>query len=260
LQSPLPQPGGINSVATKKFHRKDFTEADHCKAASAHGEGLAQRVHCPVCARLDQPVRPQIGIDQPHRLAHFLVQELHESGGFRYDKELANGAAYEGRKDLGNTQKGDGVKFKGRGPEQITGRANYSRFTKWVRGFPPDAPDFTVKPDLVNTDPFEGLTAIWFWSVGTGKSLNVYADRNDIEMITRKVNGDLNGYDDRLDYCARPSFCSAIRSVPTSSFRPMRRSAGAMTATLMALLARKLEPRFSARWSSLPRRPRNLPN
>lgn len=150
----------------------------------------------------------QIGIDQPHRLTHFLAQELHESGGFRYDKELASGAAYEGRKDLGNTQKGDGVKFKGRGPEQLTGRSNYARFTKWVRTFIPDAPDFTVKPELINTDPYEGLTAIWFWSVGnsTGKSLNIYADQNNIEMITRKVNGGLNGYDDRLDYFDRAAF------------------------------------------------------
>lgn len=150
----------------------------------------------------------RIGIDQPHRLAHFLAQELHESGGFRYDKELASGAAYEGRKDLGNTKKGDGVRFKGRGPEQLTGRSNYARFTKWVRGFIPDAPDFTVKPDLINTDPFEGLTAIWFWSVGnsTGRSLNVFADQNNIEMITRKVNGGLNGYDDRLDYFDRAAF------------------------------------------------------
>lgn len=150
----------------------------------------------------------QIGIDQPHRLAQFLAQELHESGGFRYDKEIASGAAYEGRKDLGNVKKGDGKKFKGRGPEQLTGRSNYARFTKWVRTFIPDAPDFTEQPELINTDPYEGLTAIWFWSVGnsTGKSLNVYADKNDIEMITRKVNGGLNGYDDRLDYYDRVSF------------------------------------------------------
>lgn len=150
----------------------------------------------------------QIGIDMPHRLTHFLAQELHESGSFRYDKEIASGAAYEGRKDLGNVKKGDGKKFKGRGPEQMTGRNNYRRFTAWVRKFIPDAPDFEQFPEKVNTDPYEGLTAIWFWSVGnsTGKSLNVYADQNNIEMITRRVNGGLNGFADRLEYYDRAAF------------------------------------------------------
>jgi putative chitinase len=148
------------------------------------------------------------GLDLPHRLAHFLCQELHESGGFRYDKEIASGAAYEGREDLGNTERGDGEKFKGRGPEQMTGRGNYRRFTAWVRTFIPNCPDFEQDPDLVNTDPYEGLSAIWYWTVGnpTGKSLNIYADQNNIEMITRKINGGLNGYDDRLDYFDRCAF------------------------------------------------------
>ncbi|RUW98534.1 MAG: glycoside hydrolase family 19 protein [Mesorhizobium sp.] len=147
----------------------------------------------------------RFGLDLPHRAVHLIAQEAHESGGFHYDREIASGAAYEGRKDLGNTQKGDGKRFKGRTGIQITGRANYRRFTVWVRKFIPDAPDFEAKPDLVNTDPYEGLVPIWYWDAGnpTGKSLNVYADQNNIEMITRKVNGGLNGYDDRLDYYDR---------------------------------------------------------
>src|SRR6478736_7421705 len=68
---------------------------------------------------------PKYLINTPTRIAAFLAQIAHESGQFRYVKELASGEAYEGRKDLGNTQPGDGKKFKGRGLIQITGRNNY---------------------------------------------------------------------------------------------------------------------------------------
>lgn len=67
-------------------------------------------------------------IATPLRQAHFLAQVGHESGELRYNEELASGAAYEGRTDLGNTQRGDGPRFKGRGLIQLTGRANYARY------------------------------------------------------------------------------------------------------------------------------------
>lgn len=147
---------------------------------------------------------PKTGLDKPHRLAQFIAQIAHESGGLKYDREIWGPTAaqrgYEGRKDLGNTVKGDGKKFAGRGPIQLTGRGNVTRFHKWCVAEGLDPPDFIKTPDLINTDPWEGLSAIWYWHVGnpTGKSLNVFADKNDIEMITRRVNGGLNGFDDRL--------------------------------------------------------------
>ena len=155
------------------------------------------------------------GLDKPHRLAHFLAQLAHESGGFVYDREIWGPTAaqrkYEGRKDLGNTVRGDGRKFAGRGPIQITGRANVTRFHKWCVNQGLNPPDFVAKPDLINTDPWEGLSAIWYWDAGnpTGKSLNAFADRNDIEMITRRINGGLNGYDDRLHRYTRASLVLA---------------------------------------------------
>ncbi|TPJ60815.1 glycoside hydrolase family 19 protein [Mesorhizobium sp. B2-6-1] len=167
----------------------------------------------------------RFGLDLPHRAAHLIAQEAHESGGFHYDREIVSGAAYEGRKDLGNTQKGDGKRFKGRTGIQITGRANYRKFTAWVRKFIPDGPDFEAKPELVNTDPYEGLVPIWYWDAGnpTGKTLNVYADQNNIEMITRKINGGLNGFDDRLDYYDRTAL--VMLGYPLGAYKAFQQAA-----------------------------------
>lgn len=153
------------------------------------------------------------GLDLPHRLAHFLAQEMHESGAFKYDQEIWGPTAaqkrYDTRVDLGNTPEkdGDGKRLKGRGPIQVTGGTNYRKLTKWAKLNFPDRnpPDFYKNPDLLNTDPWEGLSAIWYWDSGnpTGKSLNRYADENNIEMITKRINGGLNGYADRLSYYDR---------------------------------------------------------
>ena len=168
----------------------------------AGGKPKADNVNSVVIALDGYAVKT--GLDKPHRLAHFLAQLAHESGGFVYDREIWGPTAaqrkYEGRKDLGNTVRGDGRKFAGRGPIQITGRANVTRFHNWCINQGLNPPDFVAKPDLINTDPWEGLSAVWYWDAGnpTGKSLNIFADHNDIEMITRRINGGLNGYDDRL--------------------------------------------------------------
>lgn len=164
------------------------------------------------------------GLDQPHRLTHFLAQLAHESGGFIYDKEIADGSAYEGRRDLGNVQKGDGKRFKGRGPIQVTGRANYAAFTKWAKKLDPDAPDFIKTPELINTDPWEGLTAIWYWDEGNpdkqNRSLNYFADKNDIEMVTRLINGGLRGFDERIRYYERVALIILGYGVP--SWKPLK--------------------------------------
>ncbi|MCA0340239.1 MAG: glycoside hydrolase family 19 protein [Proteobacteria bacterium] len=146
----------------------------------------------------------RFGLLQPHRLVQYLAQIMHESGGFLYDREVWGPTAaqkrYEGRKDLGNVQKGDGSRFRGHGPLQITGRANHREFTKWAKAIDPAAPNFETSPEKINTDPWEGLSPIWYWST---RDLNRYADRGDIENVTRTINGGLNGYADRLKYYDR---------------------------------------------------------
>jgi len=122
------------------------------------------------------------------RIAAFLAQILHETAGFQFLTELASGEAYEGRKDLGNTQPGDGRRFKGRGFIQLTGRANY-REAGSALGVPLEAsPELAARPDI------GARTAVWFW---TKKRLNAKADVGDFVGITRAINGGTNGLTDR---------------------------------------------------------------
>ncbi|GAA4827565.1 hypothetical protein GCM10023232_27370 [Sphingosinicella ginsenosidimutans] len=132
---------------------------------------------------------PAAGIDAtPLRFAHFFAQLGHESDGFRAMEEYASGAAYEGRADLGNTQPGDGKRYKGRGPIQITGRANYRDFGRRI------GIDLESHPEIAAVPSIGMLTACTYWTV---RGLNALADADDVEGITRRINGGLNGLDDR---------------------------------------------------------------
>lgn len=159
-----------------------------------------------VLSALDRYGR-KFGLDQPHRLAQYLPQLMHESGEFRFDKEVWGPTPaqqrYDTRTDLGNTPErdGDGFKNRGRGGIQITGGANIKAFRDWCRAnIDPNAPDFVANPDLINTDPWEGLGPIWYWHT---RKLNRYADQGDPETITVKINGGKNGLADRLELYSR---------------------------------------------------------
>ena len=130
-------------------------------------------------------------INTPHRIAAFLAQLAHESGELRYVEELASGAAYEGRKDLGNTEIGDGVRYKGRGLIQITGRSNYWQVSNFF------GIEFINEPELLSRPEWAARSAGWFWS---SRKLNVLADAQDFRAITKKINGGYNGYPDREKY------------------------------------------------------------
>lgn len=127
------------------------------------------------------------------RIAAFLAQIGHESGSLVYSKELGGPsyfAKYEGRKDLGNTQQGDGARFCGRGLIQITGRANYGRASQALFG-----DDRLLKnPELLEQPEWAAKSAVWYWST---RNLNVLADRDRFTDITRAINGGTNGLEDR---------------------------------------------------------------
>lgn len=140
------------------------------------------------------------GINTALRRAHFLAQVGHESGELRYTEEIASGDAYEGRVDLGNTEAGDGRRFKGRGLIQLTGRANYRAFGEAI-GVDLLGGD---NPQRVATDPRLAVeVACWFWQA---RGLNALADNNDARAVTRRINGGLNGLADRLRQLDRARF------------------------------------------------------
>ncbi len=134
------------------------------------------------------------------RIAHLLAQLAHESDGFCTLEEYASGSAYEGRKDLGNIKTGDGKRYKGRGPIQLTGRDNYRAFTKWIRQIVNNAPDFEAQPELVAEFPWAAWAVFYFWST---RKLNTLADTDDLIGLTKKINGGTNGLKDRAYYLAR---------------------------------------------------------
>lgn len=125
------------------------------------------------------------------RIAHFMGQVTHECAGFCTAEEFASGAAYEGRQDLGNTQPGDGKRYKGRGLIQLTGRANYRDIGR-ILGLP-----LENQPELA-AEPVTALKiACEYWKK---RNINTAADRDDLISVTKLVNGGLNGLEERRSY------------------------------------------------------------
>ena len=131
------------------------------------------------------------------RIAMWMAQVGHESGGLFYMEEIASGDAYEGRGDLGNTQPGDGRRFKGRGPIQVTGRHNYTELSRWAfeQGLVPSPNFFVDHPEELATDMYGFMGVTWYWM--TQRPMNDAADARDIVRATKYVNGGINGLDDR---------------------------------------------------------------
>lgn len=141
--------------------------------------------------------------DTALRIAMHGAQNGHESVGLRYMFELwgptADQAGYEGRTDLGNTQPGDGYRFRGRGPIQVTGRRNYTVLSQWAykEGLVPSPTFFVDDPDQLASDTYGFVGVTWYWT--TQRPMNDAADARDIVRATQYVNGGQNGITDRTN-------------------------------------------------------------
>lgn len=180
-------------------------------------------------------------ITTPERLAAFLAQIGHESGSLRYVREVwgptPEQARYEGRKDLGNDQPGDGLRYCGRGLVQTTGRANYAALRNRLRArLGPDVPDFEAQPELLEQPRWAAWSAADYWG---WRRLNELADAGDFESITKRINGGLNGQADRLARWERAKAALAISpaAAPVSAPTPSTAVTQERTMPLPAILA-----------------------
>lgn len=153
----------------------------------------SERKHAEKFAPIIGAAMKEFEINTPRRIAMFLAQIGHESGHLRYTREIwgptPTQLRYEGRKDLGNTEPGDGKRFMGRGLIQTTGRANYTA-TGAALGL-----DLLNRPELLEEPANAARSAAWFWK---SRGLNELADVGDFMRITRRINGGLNGHIERM--------------------------------------------------------------
>ncbi|WP_444452580.1 peptidoglycan-binding protein [Rhodobacter capsulatus] len=173
---------------------------DHLDQITGNGGNAGRKV-----ALVDRLARFGGPICAPPVLAQCLAQMMHESGALRYVREIWGPTkaqrGYDGRLDLGNIIPGDGKRYLGRDLLQVTGRSNYRALTAWVREEFGDGPDFEAVPDLLEDGRWLGIGAIWY--LRTRPGLLGYAVAGNIEMVTRRINGGLNGYADRLEWYRR---------------------------------------------------------
>ena len=135
----------------------------------------------------------EFGITDAPQQQRFLAQVAHESGGFVYVRELASGEAYEGRADLGNTEPGDGRKFRGRGLIQCTGRANYTACSRALFG----DDRLLDHPEILEQHDLAVRSAGWFWASRKLGGIE------DMKVVTKRINGGYNGLPDRMAYYDR---------------------------------------------------------
>jgi putative chitinase len=191
-----------------------------------------------IVAAVGEVLRPTLeryAIDTRLRIAHFLAQTCHESAGFRTTEEFASGEAYEGRKDLGNTEPGDGPRFKGRGLLQLTGRSNYREYGRALKL------DLEADPQLAAEPRRSLLIACEYWK---RRRINEACDRDDVVQVTQIINGGQNGIADRRVLTGRAKAALArIEALQISGAQPPgdrpvlhRGATGAAVALLQGML------------------------
>jgi putative chitinase len=120
-------------------------------------------------------------------LAYFLGQCGEESGGLRYPVEIASGSAYEGRKDLGNTHPGDGVKFAGTGWIQVTGRHNHQGFSDYLTSIGKHDPKIMEIGKTYTSEVYPwSISAFWWWNNGM---ISFCHSKPDVDRVGQRVNG-----------------------------------------------------------------------
>lgn len=148
----------------------------------------------------------EFNITTKNKICSLFSNLLHESGNFYYKEEIASGAAYENRKDLGNINKGDGIKYKGLTFAQITGRNNFKAFTKWCKlRYSDFSLDFEESPRATLLPKYCVLSSFWFWQVN---NISKYAETDFINVCSIWNTGriqnpksphKINGIQDRVD-------------------------------------------------------------
>lgn len=188
-------PGGTTEQRLRESIPKQLT-LDALRAVMGHSSNNIVDVYFPILKIL----LPHYDVATPLRTAHFLAQVGHESLSFKHTEEIASGEAYEGRADLGNTEPGDGPRFKGRGLIQLTGRGNYDAYSQYL-GIDLLRPGQETLPAR---HPFYAVdVSLWFWG---NRNLNRLADDDELRAITRRINGGYNGLEDRAAYLERAKF------------------------------------------------------
>ncbi len=150
----------------------------------AGSRGAKQAAEIAELGPIIQPIMNSYAITTFLRQAHFLAQTCQEADNYCTYEEYASGDAYEGRADLGNTQQGDGRRYKGRGLIQLTGRTNYRRIGN-ILGLA-----LETQPELALQAGNAVRIACEYWK---SRDINAACDKDDVEAVTRKVNGGLNG-------------------------------------------------------------------
>jgi len=191
---PTPEPATTTPVVDPKIASKPVAPIATKTAPKQTQQAAKPKVYVPVT---DSPF--EISIRKAAmgaklagaELAAFLGQCAHESAKFTTTKEFADGSQYEGRKDLGNVNPGDGPRYKGRGFIQITGRANYTQAAKDLGIDLVNHPELAERPDVATK------VSLWYWKTRVQPKISNF---NNTTAVTKKVNGGLRGLQKREKY------------------------------------------------------------
>lgn len=236
IKTKLETAAGAAAEAYKLTNQLSSTSPSVYTIAALVAPSQAKRVYLDAFAEGDRTgLFAEYGITTDLRIAHFLAQVLHESGGLSSTRENMNYSAkriteifginrhsaavttYEAKqlqnnpqalanrvygvgnprkaKEFGNFGADDGWLYRGGGPIQTTGKNAYQKLTEQIRKVYPDAPDFVVDPDRIVDPRWILLPALIYWRSIQGNS---YADKNDLRALTKAINGGYNGYNDRV--------------------------------------------------------------